>query len=132
MQTTKATAQLAEPDFKTTLKSGIHTWHADEPASLGGQNTAPNPNELLCSALASCTSITLRMYAKHKNWDLGTITVDVELNQPVEKTEAPFLTRKITFSHLLDDEQTLRLLKIADKCPVHKLLSASLEIRAVS
>lgn len=85
------------------------------------------PGELLCSSLASCTSITLRMYADRKEWKVEQITVQVTLNDEDKKN--PVMHRVVEIKAEMDDEQQARLLAIANACPVHKLLSRGMEIR---
>ena len=114
--------------YSNTVTDGRHTLAADEPAELGGQDTGPNPYEYVASGLGACTSITLRMYADRKGWDVGHIHVVVTHHKD-ETTKGDVFTRKITFSSTaLTEESLTRLLEIADKCPVHKTLSHGAEI----
>ena len=110
--------------YAATLKVGPHTFTADE-AEDGGEDKGPAPFELLGSALAACTSMTLRGYAQRKSWPLERVDVTVEQ----EKTpEAHKLKRTVTLVGPLDAEQKQRLLEIANKCPVHKALVGKVEI----
>jgi putative redox protein len=88
------------------------------------------PNELLASSLAACTSITLRMYANRKGWKLTEIKVEVNLDtDPIEnKTK---IKRDIQLFGDLDNDQIERLLNIANKCPIHKILSNTIEISTI-
>lgn len=123
--------------YTTEIKSGKHHWVADEPESVGGNNFGPSPYELLLSSLGACTSMTLRMYADRKNWDLQ--EVEVHLNhekvhendcnncdQPNAKIDQ--ITRSIQLKGDLDEKQKQRLLEIANKCPVHKTLHNKIEV----
>jgi putative redox protein len=110
--------------FAATLKVGPHTFTADESVD-GGEDKGLAPFELLGSALAACTSMTLRGYAQRKSWPLERVDVTVEQ----EKTpEAHKFKRTLTLVGPLDAEQTQRLLDIANKCPVHKALTGKIEI----
>jgi len=100
-----------------------HTLTADEAASHGGTDTGPAPYELLVSALAACTAITLRMVAVRKGWELGTIHVDVELEKD-PATGADRISRAISFSAALSGEQKAALAEIAEKTPVTKTIKA--------
>ncbi len=81
--------------------------------------------DLLAASLASCTSITLRMYADRKQWNVGTIEVNVHIEKELH-IDATRFERVITFGENLSDEQTEKLLDIANRCPVHKLLTKTI------
>jgi putative redox protein len=108
-----------------SLRVGHHALTADEPASNGGGDAGPSPTGLLLGALAACTSITLRMYADRKSWDLGTVRVDVKL---LRAGAAERIERVVRFGAALAPEQVTRLLEIAEKTPVTKLLKAGVPI----
>lgn len=120
-------ASLGSADFLTTLTNDTHTWQADEPNELGGANQGPNPHELMLSALSSCSAITMKMYANRKQWPLEGVDIQCNLVKP-ETSGASFIQRKISLKGTLDNEQTERLLQIADLCPIHKMLTNSIEI----
>ena len=101
---------------------------ADEPVDVGGKNTGFSPTELLASALAACTSATLRMYADRKGWDLQEVLIDIELDFFPEESKT-IIRRTLKFSGDLDADQKTRLLAIANACPVHKILSNPIEIK---
>lgn len=98
---------------------------ADEPTDLGGNDAGATPVELLLAGLGSCKAITLKMYADRKDWDLASVEVDVN-HQIVNRQYQISVRLQLTGS--LSDEQKQRLLEIADKCPVHKLLESSTQI----
>lgn len=124
----KVTASIKKERYKVTLKSGSgNTLIADEPAENGGADAGFSPKELLISALAACTSATIKMYADHKGWELEEVKVDIELEQD-EKENKTHINRKIILSGKLDEEQRTRILAIANKCPVHKILTNPIEI----
>ena len=123
----KITAHLGQDKFKTTIKTATNTLIADEPLELEGQDLGFSPKELLTAALGSCTIITLKMYANHKGWNLTDVNIEVTFDWNNEETKSVF-TRKIELIGNLTEEQKDRLLKIADKCPVHKVLMNPTEI----
>lgn len=100
---------------------------ADEPIDVGGKNLGFSPKELLASALAACTSATLRMYADRKKWNLEEVKIDIELGRD-EKENKTIINRKLEFVGNLDETQKIRLLQIANACPVHKILTNPIEI----
>jgi putative redox protein len=112
--------------YAQTIRSGSHAWTSDEPVSRGGTDSGPNPTALLLSALASCTAITLRMYADRKTWDLGVIRVRCALFR--QKDERPRIEREMTFSTSLSEEQRDKILGIAAKTPVTRIVMDGAEI----
>ena len=107
--------------YRHSVQVRDHLLTVDEPLCDGGEDAGPDPQELLAVSLASCTAITMEMYAARKGWDIGGVEVDVEF-QPAERG-AP--TRFDLILHLPDDlpdEQVEKLRVIAAKCPVHRVL----------
>ncbi|HXD92916.1 MAG TPA: OsmC family protein [Bacteroidia bacterium] len=120
-------AVIHKEPYITEIVSGQNKLISDEPITNGGKGMGFSPGELLAASLASCTSITLRMYADRKNWALDTIVVDVEFERNEEKNTSDII-RKISFTGNLDTEQKKLLMAIADKCPIHKTLSSQITI----
>lgn len=122
----ETTAITGREKYKTIIRSATNEIIADEPIELGGKDLGFEPGQLLTASLGSCTSITLRMYADRKEWDVEEISVKVTLND--EDKNNPILMRIIEIKANLDEQQKSRLLTIANACPVHKLLSKGIEI----
>jgi len=107
--------------YKTNISNDNHTLIADEPLEDGGTDLGFSPYDLVLAALASCTAITLRMYADRKKWNLTGVDVDIHFEP---KTDAgQVFTRSILLSGELTDDQKSKLLLIANACPIHKLLT---------
>lgn len=122
----ETTAITGREKYKTIIRSATNEIIADEPIDLGGKDLGFAPGQLLTASLGSCTSITLRMYADRKEWNVEEISVKVTLNN--EDKNNPILMRIIEIKANLDEQQKSRLLTIANACPVHKLLSKGIEI----
>lgn len=128
---------ISKSGYKVQLTSGSHTWLADEPEGVG-EDAGPNPYELLLSALAACTVMTVRMYAGRKGWPLE--GVEVELSQRHIHAEdcadcstsgnvrVNLIEGSIALKGPLDDEMRERLLEIANRCPVHRTLKMETKI----
>jgi putative redox protein len=99
---------------------GGHTLVVDEPTARGGTDTGPRPTQLLAASLAGCTAITVEMYADRKGWDVGAIEVDVDV--AYDGTVPSTYAVALKLPRELNDEQRERLLAVAAKCPVHKVL----------
>ncbi len=117
----------SEKGYVASIQVRRHTLIADEPPSRGGTDAGPVPYELLLSALAACTAITLRMAAEHKGWQLGTIRIDLELHKENE-TGADRITRAISFTGALSAEQKASLARVAEKTPVTRTIKAGAPI----
>jgi putative redox protein len=123
----KITANIGAELYKTEIESETNLIISDEPKSSGGQDLGFAPNELLASSLAACTAITLRMYANRKGWELTDVKVEVSFE--TDSLENKFkIVRDIQLLGNLDEDQQARLLIIADKCPIHKILTNPIEI----
>lgn len=120
-------ASIATTKYQVRLENGRHVFGADEPKVQGGTDLAPAPDELLEAALASCTAITLRMYADRKQWPVESIEVTVDLERIDGKT---VFSRNIQLKGDLGQEQKDRLLQIAKLCPVSKTLSGAIEVNS--
>lgn len=124
-----ATVKIEKGHYRMEVNSsGGNTLVADEPVEVGGENLGFSPDELLCSALGSCTAATLRMYADRKQWPLDGVEVEVSFHRQSSFSETQ-INRKITLKGNLTDEQRERLLDIANKCPTHKTLSHPIHIQ---
>jgi putative redox protein len=125
--------EAKEGGFSNVLLDGRHILFADEPEDIGGADLGPAPYELALMALGACTSITLRMYAARKGWPLETVAVRLRYAEggaakpPAERK----IERIVELLGPLDAEQRERLLAIANKCPIHELLTkgASVETK---
>jgi putative redox protein len=104
-----------------TLVRGRFHVATDEPESVGGEDTAPAPHELVAAALSGCVATTLAMYARTKGWDLGEVEVDVVHHQ---HETPPRFEVSVSLSGELGPEQLARLEKVAASCPVGKTLQA--------
>ena len=120
--------------FLQRIQAGRHAFLADEPESAGGEDRGPDPYALLLAALGACTSMTLRMYASRKRWPVERITVSLEHGRDhardCAETESPgsrieHITREISLTGTISEAQKQRLLEIAERCPLHRTLTAS-------
>ena len=116
----KATSSRAGT-YRQTLKIREHQLVADEPQDHGGDDSGPSPQELLAASLASCTAITMEMYAQRKGWDVGDVEVVCEYT-PADRGCPTTFDLALRFPDTLSDEQVERLRVIAAKCPVHRTL----------
>lgn len=117
----RATARRDDGTFRHTVQVRDHQLTADEPLDAGGDDAGPDPQELLAASLASCTAITMEMYAARKGWDVGHVEVDVEYS-PAERGCPTKFQLVMRLPDDLPEEQVERLRVIAAKCPVHRAL----------
>lgn len=124
--------------FAQEITVGEHRLAADEPKALGGTDTGPNPYDLLISALGACTSMTVSLYARRKQWPLEAVTVRLRHSKVHAADCADCETKDVKLDRIecdvelrgdLTEEQRKRLLDIANKCPVHKTLTSEIDIR---
>jgi putative redox protein len=113
--------------YAHSLTARRHTLVADEPERAGGADTRPTPQELLALSLASCTAITMEMYAERKGWELGAVEVDVDF-EPDPEGQCSRFEMLLRLPPELSSEQTERLREIAGRCPVHRTLAGDVEI----
>lgn len=121
----------AGPHLRNRVQAGRHSSLAGEPQSMGGDDAGPAPFQLVAAGLGACTSMTLRLYADRKGWPLTGVHVAVDHSRrpdPAPGQHADVFTRSIRLSGELNVEQRARLLEIAEKCPVHRTLSAGADI----
>ena len=112
------------------LKTTKHTVMVDEPESIGGPDQYPNPAQYVLSALASCTAITIKMYANNKGWDVGNINVDVKMKDIISSGKpTKTIVKAVQFEEPLEKGQIERLLTIGSKCPVSKLLEQPVNMK---
>ena len=116
----------SQAGYACAIRARRHALTADEAALHGGTDTGPTPYELLLSALAACTAITLRMVAERKGWQLGAIHVDVELHK--DEAGADRIVRTISLGGVLEAQQKAALAEIAEKTPVTKTVKAGAPI----
>ena len=124
----KVIATLGSTLYQTEVKAGKNSIISDEPVDLGGGDTGLNPFELLASSLATCTAATLRMYINMKKWDVGEIIVQVEMEDDKPNQVANFKREIIFTDASLDEAQEKRLLAIAERCPVHRIITGNVII----
>ena len=124
--------------FAQHIEAGEHQLSADEPIESGGTDTGPSPYDLLLAALGSCTSMTIALYARRKNWPLQEVVVSLWHSKihaadcaECETREGKIdrIEREIQLIGSLTSEQRSKLMEIADKCPVHRTLTSEINIR---
>ena len=117
----RAVARRENAGFRQSVTVRTHVVTADEPRDLGGEDAGPKPEELLAASLASCTAITMEMYARRKGWDVGEIEVQVDY-EPAHRGSPTRFDMVIRFPGGVPSDQRERLLQVAAKCPVHRTL----------
>ena len=119
---------LAAP-WQGQVSSGTHQFLTDKPETAGGHDTGPAPYDFLTASLASCTMITLRMYAKHKGIELGDFSVEVDFHTNREQQER--IERRVIFTQSVSHDLKEKILNVCSKTPVTKTLLRSLDIQTV-
>ncbi len=117
----RAIARRQNGSFKHEIEMGEHQLTADEPEAHGGTDEGPSPQELLAASLASCTAITIEMYANRKGWNIGDVAVDVDY-EPAQRGSPTKFRMTVLLPKELPEDQRERLMQIAAKCPVHRTL----------
>ncbi len=117
----KATAKRNDGTFKHTLRVREHQLTVDESVEAGGEDAGPDPQELLAASLASCTAITMEMYAERKGWEIGEVEVEVQYS-PAERGCPTKFELVLRLPEEMPAEQVERMRVIAAKCPVHRTL----------
>jgi len=128
------TATAAEP-WGQAMMTQKHVVFADEPAELKGRDSGPDSHELALMALGACTAITVRMYAARKGWAIDKLDIRLSFRQPPAGGPKPAreqIDRTIALEGPLDVEQRARLFEIADRCPIHRLLTNGADIHTES
>jgi uncharacterized OsmC-like protein len=124
--------------FAQEVIAGSHRFASDEPVSAGGTDRGPTPYDLLLAALGSCTSMTIAMYARRKQWALERVTVRLRHSRlhaedcagcETREAKLTIIERDIALDGELDEDQRARLLSIANRCPVHQTLTSKIDIR---
>ena len=127
----------AHKPYTNRVAAGRHELLADEPTSVGGLDLGPNPYDYLLASLGACTSMTLRMYADHKQWPLEKVAVRLKHSKihaqdcaecESDSGKVDRIERELEITGDLDETQRARLLEIADRCPVHRTLMGEKQI----
>jgi putative redox protein len=118
-------AHSLEGTTAVELGAGTARWRADLDPGVGGAGNDPTPHQLLDSALAACTLLTMQLYAKRKHYPLTGAQVSIERD---EEREVYRMRRQLTLEGTLDDAQRADLLRVANACPIHKALGKRFEI----
>jgi putative redox protein len=117
-----------DPDYRQVIRCGRHEMLCDERPARGGADAGPMPFEYLLSGLGACTSITLRMYAKRKGWNIGTVSVSLALRRGEDGDK---VERRVSCSAALTEEQQAKLLEICEKTPVTLAVRSGLQIQTL-
>ena len=138
MSDTRVVVRGKAAGFVQKIDAGRHRLASDEPAGVGGTDLGPNPYDLLLAALGSCTSMTVGLYARRKQWPLEDIVVRLRHSrvhaadcEDCETKEGMLdrIDRELELTGPLTEDQRARLLDIASKCPVHRTLTSEIDIR---
>ena len=125
--------------YAQVVSVGAHALRADEPVDVGGGDIGPNPEELLIASLGVCASITAQMYADRKQWNLQSVHIDVTHGRVLAADDAASGTKiemidqfemQISFAGDLSEDQRNRLFEIANRCPIHRMLTSGVKIQS--
>ena len=116
---------LNADNFRHSLNIDNHELFTDLPKSLGGDDTAPSPHDYFDAALASCKALTLKLYAQRKGIPLTGVTVEITHDDSEKQKGKYHLNVKLTLKGVLTDQQRDELHRIADRCPIHKLMTTA-------
>ena len=116
---------LNHDNFRHSVNINHHELFTDLPKSLGGDDSAPSPHDYFDAALASCKALTVKLYAQKKDIPLTGVTVEVTHDSSEEQKGKYKLSVKLTLKGVLTDEQRDELHRVADRCPVHKLMTTA-------
>ena len=119
--TMRATARRNGSALKQEIQIDKFELVADEPEESGGTDEGPNPQQLLAASLASCSAITMEMYANRKGWDIGDVSVDV-VYEPAQRGSPTKFRMTVELPKELPEDQREKLMQIVAKCPVHRTL----------
>ena len=122
------TGKIGVQKYLCTISWRNGTFLMDEPESIEGKNLGPDPYSTLLASLAGCTLSTLRMYIDRKGWDIPEINISLNLSQENNPELTTTISRTITFSNTIEEDVKNRLLIIAEKCPVSKILKNNILI----
>jgi len=128
---TQVEVRIGADHYRTTVTNYRHNYLADKSAEQGGTDAGPEPTEFLLTALGTCKAMTMRMYADRKEWNLMAATL--KLSAEVVKSEqqqTTYIRCHIELAGNLDDRQRARLLSVANKCPLHKILTGHIEVES--
>jgi putative redox protein len=117
----RAIARRENGTLKHAVEIRQHSVIADEPESSGGTDSGPSPQELLAASLASCSAVTMEMYAQRKGWEIGEVVVDVDY-EPSQRGSPTRFAMTVRLPKELPEDQRERLMQIVAKCPVHRTL----------
>jgi putative redox protein len=117
----KAISRRVGERLEQDVSVRTHRVTADEPREQGGDDAGPSPEELLAASLASCSAITMEMYAQRKGWEIGEVSVDVDY-EPAQRGSPSRFAMQVRLPKELPEEQRERLMQIVAKCPVHRTL----------
>ena len=120
------TARIEQTPYQTHISTDTQVIVADEPQDVGGGDRGMKPTDLLAASLGACTVITLRMYADRKGWPMTSAVAHVDLENDLQAKHAHFRLRLVLNGDLTTDQRA-RLLEIADRCPIHRMLENTLD-----